>query len=172
MRACLLGLGGHTNSHAFRVFCFRKIFNWSMNTFLILQKVNLSHKMQWQYKRNKWLLQSKHCLWSFWYKFSYSISLLDTCFVLLGTEQGIHVSISCTRWSLDLAPTSIWGYFRLQKSIKGKKIVSADLKIKERSMYMPNIYFLRLALPSLPYFQYSLSSSIILLLLLHTPPQT
>lgn len=39
-------------------------------------------------------------------------------------------------------------------------------------MYMSNVYFLRLALPSLPYFQYSfLSSSIILLFLLHISPQ-
>lgn len=69
-----------------RLTCFQsillKIFNWSKNEFLILQKVSLSHKMQWQYKRNYWLLQSKHCLWSYLLQTQHS---RRACFVLLET---------------------------------------------------------------------------------------
>lgn len=135
MRSCLLGLGGHTDSYAFKVFCFRKVFNWSMNKFLILHKVTLSHKMQWQYKRNSRLLQSKHCLSSYLLQIqSLHIAPGEAVLCCWKEEQGIYVSISGSRWSLHLALTSIWRYFRLQKSIKGKKL-NGDFK-KQRKKYI------------------------------------
>lgn len=109
-----------------RLTCFQsillKIFNWSKNEFLILQKVSLSHKMQWQYKRNYWLLQSKHCLWSYLLQTQLLHSTPgEPALCCWKQEQGIYVSIPYRRWSLHLALTSIWCYFRLQKSIKEKK---------------------------------------------------